>query len=234
MKLADYMYYQDDWATIYCGDCLEIMPLMNEKVDLTLTDFPYGNDTEYDMYEDSRKNLVDLVKTSMPLILKLSKVTLIACGIGNVSLFPPPDWILCWYWKHTQSGSSRWGFNNWQPILAYGEDPYLAAGMGRKQDAMTFPSISIRDQNINHPCPKPFEVWRWFLNRGSASKTDLVFDPFLGSGTTCIAAKYLSKRSIGIDLSEKYCRIAAERVMAVAGPSRSMMLKGERVKRGLF
>ena len=42
-QLKDYLFYQDDWATIYCGDCLEIMPLMEpESVDLVVTDPPYG------------------------------------------------------------------------------------------------------------------------------------------------------------------------------------------------
>lgn len=42
-KLRNYLFYQDDWTTIYCGDCLEIMPLMEpESVDLVVTDPPYG------------------------------------------------------------------------------------------------------------------------------------------------------------------------------------------------
>jgi hypothetical protein len=41
-SLKDYLFYQDDWATIYCGDCLEIMPLIEEKFDLIVTDPPYG------------------------------------------------------------------------------------------------------------------------------------------------------------------------------------------------
>ncbi|KKL75251.1 hypothetical protein LCGC14_2056710, partial [marine sediment metagenome] len=38
-------YYQDEWVTIYLGDCREILPQL-PKVDLVLTDFPYANDTE--------------------------------------------------------------------------------------------------------------------------------------------------------------------------------------------
>ena len=42
-NLKDYLFYQDDWATIYCGDCLEIMPLMEpESVDLVVTSPPYN------------------------------------------------------------------------------------------------------------------------------------------------------------------------------------------------
>jgi site-specific DNA-methyltransferase (adenine-specific) len=42
MKLEQYEYYKTDLGTLYCGDCLEIMPLIEEKVDMILCDLPYG------------------------------------------------------------------------------------------------------------------------------------------------------------------------------------------------
>lgn len=54
----------------------------------------------------------------------------------------------------------------------------------------------------------------WCLEKYS-NPTDLVLDPFCGSGTTCVAAKMLGRRYIGIDISEKYCEIARQRLRAV-------------------
>ena len=47
--------------------------------------------------------------------------------------------------------------------------------------------------------------------RLSPATNELVLDPFLGSGTTAVAAKRLNRRCIGIELEEKYCEIAARR-----------------------
>ena len=65
-----------------------------------------------------------------------------------------------------------------------------------------------------HPTQKPLAVMYWILERYS-NPGDLILDPFCGSGTTCVAAKMLGRRYIGIDISETYCKIARQRLEAV-------------------
>lgn len=65
-----------------------------------------------------------------------------------------------------------------------------------------------------HPCIKPVELMAHFI-RLHTQENDLILDPFCGSGTTCVAAKMLGRRYIGIDTSEDYCKIARERLEAV-------------------
>jgi site-specific DNA-methyltransferase (adenine-specific) len=62
-----------------------------------------------------------------------------------------------------------------------------------------------------HPTQKPVELMKWILNKYS-KPTDLILDPFLGSGTTAIAAKQIHRRYIGIEISQKYCDIARQRL----------------------
>ena len=204
-------YYKDDAVAIYHADCREILPLIPDKsIDLVLTDFPYGNETDYGTYLDTQDNLKELIRDMMPPILGVGKVSLVACGIGNMFSYPIPDWVLSWYWLNTASGSSQWGFNTWQPILAYGKDPYLTNNMGRRQDSYLC-RIPVGKDNFCHPCPKPDAVWSWFITRGSISNTDLILDPFLGSGTTAYCAKKLGRKCIGIEIEERYCEISAKR-----------------------
>ena len=70
---------------------------------------------------------------------------------------------------------------------------------------------SFKDKiQYNHPTQKPIELIMDII-RYSSNEGDLILDPFLGSGTTCLAAKKLNRKCIGIEISEKYCEIAATR-----------------------
>ena len=200
-------YYQDKWVTIYHGDCREILPQLDVKVDLVLTDPPYGNGTAYGTYEDSKDNLRGLVGELMPVLRGAGERVLLTCGVANIHLYPEPDWILSWV-TPAGSGSGKWGFCCWQPILAYGPDPYLQAGLGRRPDTFIKTELS---QEKKHPCSKPEDIWQMIMLRGSIKAGQTILDPFLGSGTTCYCAKKLNRYSIGIEIEEKYCEIAARR-----------------------
>ncbi len=199
-------YYQDEWVTIYLGDCREILSEL-PKVDLVLTDPPYGNNTDYPSYEDTQDNLARLVSSVMAPLLNISPIVLITCGVGNMWLYPKPHWVLSWT-VPAGTGSGPWGFCCWQPVLAYGKDPYLSSGKGRKPDTLVkYEKASSTD----HPCAKPLDVWKWLVARGSVDTNKTVLDPFLGSGTTLKACKDLNRKCIGIEIEEKYCEIAANR-----------------------
>ena len=62
-----------------------------------------------------------------------------------------------------------------------------------------------------HPTVKPIELMSYLVTLGSR-KDDLVVDPFVGSGTTCIAAKLLGRNYMGVEKDEDYAMIATERV----------------------
>ena len=68
-----------------------------------------------------------------------------------------------------------------------------------------------RAKKIGHPAPFPEELVKRFINLYSYEK-DLILDPFIGSGTTAIAAKNLNRNYIGYEINENYCDLANKRI----------------------
>ena len=191
------------------GDCLEVMKGIEDKsIDLVLADPPYGVNYPYKGYNDTQENLKKLIDGFMPEVLRIGKVVLITCGNGNQHLYPKPDWTLAWVMT-AGAGQNKWGFTCWQPILAYGKNPYRANRMGARPDIIV---SNERSEKNGHACPKPIKVWEEILKKGSCKEGDLVLDPFAGSGTTGVACKNLNRNFILIEQDEKYCEVIKERV----------------------
>ena len=71
--------------------------------------------------------------------------------------------------------------------------------------------LGTESHNQNHCAVFPQTFPDWFIRLFTQEK-DIVLDPFIGSGTTAVAAQQLDRQFIGIDISEKYCRLARERL----------------------
>jgi len=197
-------YYQDEYVTIYNGDCMEILPSLT-PIDCIITDPPYGIDFKYDEYKDNPKLHKDRITEWMTMFRKLSKKIALTPGILQMWDYPKPDWVLCWR-KTFSVSRSLFGANNWEPVLYYGK----GGRNGRQSDF--FEATFMNDkQAAQHPCPKPVKWAKWLMIT-IAKKEEYVFDPFMGSGTTLLAAKQLGRKAVGIELSKKYCDIAIQRL----------------------
>ncbi len=194
---------------VICGDCLEVMKDIPDKsIDLVLTDPPYGVGYEYKSYDDTQENLKKLIDAFMPEVLRIGKVVLITCGNGNQHLYPKPDWTLAWVMT-AGAGQNKWGFTCWQPILAYGKNPYRTNRMGARPDIIV---SNERSEKNGHACPKPIGVWTEILKKGSVKETDIILDPFAGSGTTGVACKNLNRNYILIEKEPEYIDIINKRL----------------------
>lgn len=194
-------------SKLILGDCLEVMKTIG-NVDAVVTDPPYGNETPYTSYVDTRENLAKLVNEFMPLSLSIAKRVIVTPGVRNIYLYPEYTWILSWV-NMAGIGSSSWGFSCWQPIIVYGKDPYLENKKGRRPDTLYQRMNQV--PKVDHPCPKPSNVMRWIIDR-TTNPGDTILDPFMGSGQTGVAAWQMGRNFIGIEKDPAYFKIAEQQI----------------------
>jgi DNA modification methylase len=197
---------------LVCGSCTDALvmatALDGNEAHVCLTDPPYGVGFEYNSHKDTEEALDALVADFMPLVLAQTRTVLLTPGQANLWRYPKPEWVLCWY-SSAGVGSGPWGFCCWQPILAYGKDPYLKMGKGRRPDS--FASNEGKPKDVAHTCPKPVEVWRWLMDRADPSECANFYEPFCGSGTSIITAEMTGRRCFAVELDAAYVDVAVTR-----------------------
>lgn len=199
---------------VLCGDATkreDVERVMGgERAALCLTDPPYGVGFTYESTDDTQANLARLIDGFLPIARSHSEYVLLTPGNSNQWMYPRPDWCMAWV-VPAGAGRGPHGFTCWQPVLAYGKDPWLARGLGSRPDVLVKTESA---PDLAHPCPKPLEVWEWWLKRGSTAEGDVVYDPFLGSGTTLIAAHRERRRCFGIEIEPRYVDVILRRAEA--------------------
>jgi site-specific DNA-methyltransferase (adenine-specific) len=209
-------YYQDKYCTIYNADCLDL--INNVAWDVTITDPPYGINLgqtkgtggshgmkmdKYDNYQDSYLSFVREIVPRLNAFINGSVRSIVWTG-PHIHEQQKPNCIGGVYYP-AGAGRHGWGFKTFLPVLFYGNGPEIHKGAPYPTTIQS----SERPVDNGHPCPKPTGWMVWCVNLGSR-KNEIIIDPFMGSGTTLVAAKKVCRKSIGIDMSEKYCEIAAE------------------------
>lgn len=223
-------YYCDEWACVVHGDCREVLPRLG-PVDAVITDPPYGvgltaKVTKYNHlrtgtpYEDTPEQALALGQGVVTWAQQRAKRAVILPGNRLCFAYPAPAAMGCIFCPNG-AGIDRWGFTCFHPILYYGRCPYLSQGKGSRPSsfASAHPGMHVTKEQWAHPCPKPLDWMLWLVKRGSLPGETLC-DPFLGSGTTLVAAKDLGRRAIGIEISEAYCALAARRLAQEVLPLR--------------
>lgn len=196
-------YYDHGGITIYHGDCLEALPEL-DPVDLVLTDPPYGHGKKWQggtwatnsMYSDAEK--WDHAKVNNRLIIQATEAgkNAIVWG-GNYYTLPPSR---CWFaWDKVEKMDTLADFE--------------LAWTSFDRPAKSFVCHRQNGEDRKHPTQKPLKLIRWCVLQADKKETqNTILDPFMGSGTTLVAAKELGRKAIGIEIEEKYCEIAVKRL----------------------
>ena len=193
-------------ATLYCGDCLEILPTL-PKVDAVITDPPYGikrsgqPETFTLNPKHKRKSHEDFgwdngrpPIAAFEAMLTSSDVQIIWGGNYFADFLPPTmGWL---YWDKGQNGLS----------MSDGELAWTS--MQKAMRAFVCNRSAL--VGSEHPTQKPELLMRWCIKQ--AGMPDSVCDPFMGSGTTGVACMNLGRKFIGIEIEPKYFDIACRRI----------------------
>ena len=207
-----------DGVTLYLGDCREILSTLG-NVDAVVTDPPYGIEGSSGFknlsagkgnysgaFEDTPEYIRNIVVPSIRIGLALAKRGAITPGHKCGSLYPAPA-IIGGFYQPAATGLCVWGSCNFQPIFFYGRDPRI----GRTIEPIARVLNETASEATGHPCAKPYKPWRWLVRRASLP-WEMILDPFMGSGTTGVAAVKLGRKFIGIEIEPKYFDIACRRI----------------------
>lgn len=182
-------------ATLYLGDCREILPTLT-KVDAVITDPPYGIGIAANPVRQMHEKLDwDAAAPNSEVInscVEAGKIAIL--WGGNYFDLPPQQCFLVWDKVQPQDFS-----------LAMCE----MAWTNKKGPAKLF-RLSVLSYKKDHPTQKPVDLMKWCIEQ--AGNPQSILDPFMGSGTTGVAAVQMGRSFIGIEREPKYFDIACRRI----------------------
>jgi len=192
-------------ATLYCADCMEVLPTL-ERVDCVITDPPYGINKDgqvrttggnggrkaYEFLGWDGERPADEI---FSIILSKAPKHCIWGGNYFADLLPPTmRWLV---WDKGQRINQSDGELAWTSL----QSALRICTMNR---------VELMQDGAQHPTQKPVRLMTWTIEQMGTCQT--ILDPFMGSGTTGVAAIQLGRSFIGIEREPKYFDIACKRI----------------------
>ena len=212
-------YYQDESVAIYNADCRRILPWLG-VFELVLTDMPYG---EVNRESGGLRNL-DKRDADSETLHPFTFVDCVEANVGgSIYVWCGMEQVSDLRKRMTHYGMTTrvcvWEKTNPSPMN--GEHFWLSAvemcAFGRRSQAPfnerckapVFRHPSGRDKI--HPTEKPLSLFRELV-AASSDEGETILDPFMGSGTTLVAAKLEGRKAVGIEINKQYCASAVKRL----------------------
>lgn len=209
-------YYEDEFATIYHGDCRAVLPNMVFVGEPwhCVTDPPYGIGLDYGEGRDNWRPDHKVWQTIFETHCESLHLT-----VSNRHL---PYWITeiaggGWeylhtsvYWNDTRTGGNSNGqfAYAWEPLLHFVNRP-LAPDfrLGMRQMSDVYPHRGYRE--TDHPAERCPGIWDQIV---ALLPLGAILDPFMGAGATLLSAKHQGRNCVGIEREEMWCEVAANRL----------------------
>lgn len=211
-------FYDEGDIKIYNEDMLNCLPSLT-PTDLIITDFPYN--VGFDYGNDSDKKELDVYLEWLDKAMQLINGALAKGGnfvffIGEKYLpekiaiaqkYFNYEWVICWY-KPNAMQFGKTGYSKHSLIHWYSKDGGKIKG---KMIDVIVDNMAQEENKIAHPSPKNIKVIKHLVENFS-DKESIIYDPFMGSGTTLLAAKELGRKAVGIEINKTYCNLAKQRL----------------------
>lgn len=213
-------------ATLYLGDCMEILPTLG-KVDAVITDPPYGVGFKYESHDDKPDSydggydnwLLKIIEMCEELCNPVSPVFVWQSGTHMRQLASrfSRDWRLFVAAKNFVQMRPTAMQYSFDPVVVWwtegDEKPYSLGSASRDFHVANTAPVVGQKNNIEkgHPCPRPLDQVTHVVGQWTKPNS-VILDPFMGSGTTGVASVILGKHFVGIEKEQKYFDIACKRI----------------------
>ena len=226
-------YYQRAGITLYLGDCREVLPRLTGEVDLLLTDPPYGVDASTTGMRRKQLALASLAN-DLPadrglvlegLALAWPRLAMdrhaYVFGPFDLAVLPQAGGIAELVWDKgggfVGDTQSPWGKSHEAvqfAVRSSGTKGSRGGQLARIRRGSVLRHQRPSGRAVLHPTEKPVTLLRELVEI-SSRHGELVLDPFVGSGSTLVAALLEGRRAIGIELDQAWCDVAVARLDAL-------------------
>jgi len=194
-------YYESEGITIYCADNARVLPSL-PPCDLLLTDPPFGigfaaqPTTGQRKRGQARESWDDAPAEEWTLLLARKLCERQIIWGGNYFGLPRSRCWLSWYKPDAPP--------------SMGNVEYAWTNLDQNSRQIEQSIAATNAERVGHPTQKPLRVMGWALQQAGEVRT--ILDPWMGSGTSLVAAKLAGVRAIGIEANEEYCKLAVRRL----------------------
>lgn len=193
----------------YNTDCENYIKSMDDKsVDIIVTDPPYGMNYQSNYRKKKHRKIIGDNSFPVEIVNEFFRIARCAvyvfCRWDNLHQLPPPKSVLAWVKNNWTAGDLNHAHGRqWEAIAFYPMEEH--SFYSRIPDVI----FSDKTNNSLHPTQKPIDLCAKLIQ---CNEGKLVFDPYMGSGSTGVAAKMLGRDFIGVEIDRDYFNIAKSRI----------------------